>query len=435
MTSWTPNPVRAGTTVPPAQAVTVLLAGPAQRVNSWYAALLTDPRFNVASRAIEPEDLQSKLAANPDILLLDASILPGPKELIQLLTRVPHAAYVLLPVQGGDPQTVAMVRQVPAVRDVFVGDVSLPTLVGRMYGDAIALRQSAHPGADTAVWTPTGERGGVPTGLRVIAVWNQMGGVGKTTIATNLAYEAARRGLPTLLVGLGAPDDLPLILGLRAEPNLTHWRANPTEAGFKSALQKLDDLHVLAGFPDMVTDKELLDEPLTAPASIPELARAAAYAGYAVIVLDTPDNALAGPALSAANNLVLAARPSLEGIMRSAVAYRTVVERMAGQHRIPATGVHVVLCRTGNRMDAGEWHKAASAQIGRSFPPVVAQIPEDPQVGQAQDQRKLPLVASDTFARALKPLADTLLALPAASNNGHAPKKKVINLGPIKVKV
>jgi len=95
--------------------------------------------------------------------------------------------------------------------------------------------------------------------------------------------------------------------------------------------------------------------------------------------------------------------------------------------------VYVALNRVGGRLDANEWHRSASAMLGRSFPPVIAQIPDDPRVGNAQDQRTMPLVASDDFARALKPLADALLAIkdgvPAESH------KKTIRLGPIKVKI
>ncbi len=67
--------------------------------------------------------------------------------------------------------------------------------------------------------------------------------------------------------------------------------------------------------------------------------------------------------------------------MRTVEAYRTVVERLAGEHHIPASGVYVVLNRMGGRMSLDEWHKAASALLGRPFPPVVAQIPDEPKVG------------------------------------------------------
>ncbi len=161
-----------------------------------------------------------------------------------------------------------------------------------------------------------------------------------------------------------------------------------------------------------------------------------ALAQGAVIVLDAPPTALASAALAAANTLVLVARPSLEGVMRTVEAYRTVVERLAGEHHIPPAGIHVVLNHMSGRMSVDEWHKAASGLLGRPFPPVVAQIADDPRVGEAQDGRKLPLNLSDTFARGLKPLADTLFspqgAVPQEKNNG---KGKAFEIFGVRVRV
>ncbi len=418
-------------TAPAVEAITILLAGPLPRTSVWYAALQADARFRVTTWANDPQDLSLKIASNPEVLLLDASIFPGPQELVDFLTRVQRAAYVLLPVQA-NPGELEAIGKVPCVKGVYQGDIPLAEVNGRMYGDAIALRTSLRPGMAN-VWESSVRSGVLPVQMRIIAVWNQTGGVGKTTISTNLAYESARRGLPTLLIGLGSPDDLPLILSLKKEPNLSHWRANPTPDGLKAAIQKKDHLDVLAGFPDVLSEAQAINTPVDAPNSLERLVNQAIRSEYAVIVLDAPPTALAANAIAAANTLVLVARPSLEGVMRSVEAYRTVVERLAGQHTIPHNGVYVVLNRVGSRLDSSEWHRSASQLLGRSFPPIVAQIPDDPRVGTAQDNRALPLVTSDEFARALKPLADTLLSVKDSGFSG--PQKKVIHIGPLKIKV
>jgi len=420
-----------------ADAVTVLLAGPIPRLQAWYAALAADARFRVAMQASEAQDLATKLVTNPDVLILDAGIYPGPQPLLADLTRYHGAAYVLLPLEASR-EAMDAVAQVPCVKGVYKGEMNLVALAGEIYAAAVATRQARLNQGMEALWSrPQAQPGsGMPLGLRVVAVWNQAGGVGKTTLATNLAYEAARRGLPTLLVGMGAPDDLPLILGLKPEPNLNHWRANPTAEGLKLALQKVDTLDVLAGFPDVLSEARAITTPLDAPESIPKLVLTAAYMGYAVIVLDAPPTALASAALAAANTLVLVARPSLEGVMRTVEAYRTVVERLAGEHHIPPSGVHVALNRVSARMDVDEWHKAASALLGRPFPPVMAQIPDDPRVGGAQDERKIPLNVSDAFARGLKPLADALFSAHGAqaveNRNG---KGKVFEIFGVRIKL
>jgi cellulose biosynthesis protein BcsQ len=421
-----------------ADAVTVLLAGSIPRLQAWYTALAADVRFRVAMQASDPQDLRSKLVTNPDVLVLDAGIYPGPQPLLEDLTRYHGAAYVLLPLEASR-EAMDSIAQIPCVKGVYKGDMNLVALAGEIYAAATAQRQSRLNVGMEALWNRPQQNmsgGGQPLGLRVVAVWNQAGGVGKTTIASNLAYEAARRGLPALLVGMGAPDDLPLILGLKPEPNLNHWRANPSAEGLKLALQKVDTLDVLAGFPDVLSEARAITTPLDAPESVPKLVLTAAYMGYAAIVLDAPPTALASAALAAANTLVLVARPSLEGVMRTVEAYRTVVERLAGEHHIPASGVYVVLNRMGGRMTLDEWHKAASALLGRPFPPVVAQIPDEPRVGEAQDGRRIPLNVSDAFARGLKPLADVLFSPQGAAQaqaNGNG--KKAFEIFGVRVKV
>ncbi len=394
-----------------ADAVTVFLAGPIPRLQAWYTSLAVDARFRVTMQANDPQDLAAKLVTNPDVLLLDAGIFPGPQPLMETLTRYHGAAYVLLPLEASR-EAMDNIAQIPAVKGVYKGELNLVGILGEMCAAAQAMRSARMNVSMEALWQRPQSLagGGAPVGLRVLAVWNQAGGVGKTTLSTNLAYDAARRGLPTLLIGMGAPDDLPLVLGLKPEPNLNNWRANPTAEGLKLALQKVDTLDVLAGFPDVLSEAQALNTALDDPASFPKLVMTAAYMGYAVIILDAPPTALASAAIAAANTLVLVARPSLEGVMRTVEAYRTVVERLAGEHRIAPNGVYVALNRVGGRMGVDDWHKAASSLLGRSFPPVLAQIPDDPKVGDAQDARKLPLHLSDSFTRGLKPLADALFA-------------------------
>jgi chromosome partitioning protein len=420
-----------------ADAVTVLLAAPMSRVNAWYTALAADARARVTSFSLDPQDLAIKIAAAPEALILDASIYDGPTAMTELLTRFSGAAYVILPPQATG-EIADNVARIPSVKGVYQGDVNLAELSGKLFGDVQALRQNGRNGMD-ALWKPRSD-GIAPIGMRIIAVWNQSGGVGKTTVSTNLAYEAARRGLPAILIGLGAPDDLPLILGLKPEPNIVTWRSNPTQEGLKMSLQKMDTLDVLAGFPDVLAEAVAINTPQDSPNSVQKLILTAAYAGYAVIVLDAPPTALAASAIAAANTLVLVARPSLEGVMRTVHAYRTVVERLAGEHRIPANGVYVALNRISpNRMTADEWHKAASGLLGQPFPPIAAQIPEDIQVGELQDRRRLPLMASEAFTRGLQPLANALFSTNgmAAAGNGsrQAGKGREINLLGMKVKV
>jgi hypothetical protein len=67
-------------------------------------------------------------------------------------------------------------------------------------------------------------------------------------------------------------------------------------------------------------------------------------------------------------------------------------------------------------MSSEEWHKAASGLLGQPFPPIVAQITDDPQVGELQDRKRIPLMATETFTRGIQPLANALFS----TNGAHA---------------
>jgi len=412
----------------------LLAAGYAERVQPWNNYLMNDGRFRIAGISLNLPDLRARLAASPEALLLDGAMAGDRQTLLELLTRLDCPAYVITPFEGGI-ELQQEVAALPRVRGAYMNDISITEIVGRIYSDTISMRP-ARAGSLAAVWQ-NGTPGAAPIlGMRIICVWNQMGGVGKTTVSSNLAYESARRGYPTLLIGLGAPDDLPLITGIKPEPNITQWWNNPTPEGIKLSIQKLDTLDVLPGFPDVLSEAQVISTPKEQPNSIANLIHTAAnYAGYSVIVIDAPPSALAASAISVANTLVLVSRPSLEGVMRTVEAYRTVVDRLAGEHRIPNDRVFIVLNRVGNRLNTDDWHRAATQQTGRPFPPIIAQIPDIPAVGREQDNRRLPILMVDEFSRALRPLVDSLLQSQAQFRAAAPAPRKEFRLGPIKIRL
>ncbi|HQN42824.1 MAG TPA: AAA family ATPase [Anaerolineaceae bacterium] len=417
MTDW--NTVQYTQTV--VEAVTVVIAAEIPRANAIYNQFSADARFRAVVQVNNPQDLVARLKTTPaEVLLLDATnFFSGLNEVVAALTGFGGHAYVALPL-AAERKDADAVAQIDCVKGVYQAELPLARLLGQIYADAVAARSAARP-AD-ALWNAQPGGGGV-RGVRIVAVWNQAGGVGKTTVSTNLAVEAARRGLATLLIGLGAPDDTALILGLRREPNINLYRSNPSQEGLKMALQKVGPLDVLVGFPDVLSEAQAISTPLSDPTAIPHLVQAAVYAGYAAIILDAPPTALASAALSAANTLALVCRPSLEGAMRAAEAYRMVAERLACEHRIPPEGIVAVLNRTGpTRMPLADWSKAASSAVGRPFPRIVAEIPDEPRVSQTQDDRRIPLEQVDNFARGIRSLADAIFS-PVGAAGQAEPKK------------
>ncbi len=399
-------------------AVSVLLCGPAQRIRVWSQALGSDGRFQVVSLASTPQDFAAKLSIQPEAVLVDASIFT-PQELLKLLRKAPGVAYVVLPPLQGEALERAreQVAAIEQVRDVFAVDVNLAVLMERMVGDVRQARQTSLGGWDAPL-TNTVYR---PVSTQIFTVWNLVGGTGKTTTSTILAREVSRRGYKTLLVSLGAPDDLALISGLAAEPNILHWMANPSPEGLKLAVQQLDTLDVLAGFPDAFSGVSALDAPPEAPGSVRALVETAMHQQYAVIILDTMPTERGFPAILASNGLILVGPPTLSGVWRTAEAYRTVQERLAGLHRIDPERIYVVLNGVGEgQLGVGEWHKMASRHVGGAFPPIIAQVPYDPEVRRAHNERRLPDAAR--FLDGIAPLVDVVAGGEAQRKNGKTRK-------------
>jgi arsenite/tail-anchored protein-transporting ATPase len=229
---------------------------------------------------------------------------------------------------------------------------------------------------------------------------------------------------------------------LQPEPNITTWIANPSDEGLQASVQKLGDLHVVSGFPDIISESHG-DRPAEQKGSVGELVTSAAYSGYASIILDTPSAGIAPRAISAANTWLMVARPTIADAWSCVESFRMVTQRSAGQHRIVPGNIFVVLNqRTNGMMTADEWHRTADSAcrkmgLAAGFPPVVSVVPYVPEVGLAQDNGRSALDASDEFARPIHRLADMLFG--GAMGDGQSSSNQrdagnVIKLGPLKIR-
>ena len=330
---------------------------------------------------------------------------------------------------------------IPSVKSVYRGDVQINNLMVRAYNDALSLRRTA-PALSPQAWG--GGRsgaGGTIAGLRVVAVWGRSGGAGATSIAASLAQAVARKGMKTLLIGLNSPDILPLHLNIKPEPNILNWFANPTDQGIKSSIQELGDLHIIAGFPDMLSEAQG-DRGREEKGSLSDLVTSAAYGGYAVIILDVPSGgAIAPRAISAANTWLMPALPTVAGVWNAVEAFRTVTQKAAGQHRINPGNIFVTLnMRTNGMLTADEWHQAADAgvrnlKLNIGFPPVAALIPYVPEVPLAQNKGRSALEASAEFSRPIHSLADMLFGQTVGASAAKRDKGTVRKFGPLKIRV
>ena len=402
--------------------VRLLLAGRPQQVQIWAGWFALQEQIETLTAIQAPSVLPQLHRAQ--VALLDASLF-APAQLLELLgNNGKHPVYVQLPrLQPAQAQKIeAALHQYPTVRGVYTEETPLDVITPQI----TALRPAAPPtDAITMSAAPLVEIPPV-----VVAVWNGEGGVGKTTVSTNLSYAIAQQNKKTLYINLDAPDDGSLMLGLRAQPNIEHWRANPKAENLFSLIQQSGPLHVLAGFRDVFAQEEAINTPAARPGSIRQLIEQAKER-YQVIVLDTPQSPIAAHVLAVSDHLILVARPGVADAHRSAVAYRTVVDQMSGN--VPADAVHVVLNRiqAGHRLDANSWSSAASTTLGRPFPRVVAQIQDDVTIGDMQDVRKIPVAELGRLRDSLVPAIQAVL--PAAWQ--HQEQGRVRRYGPFVVRI
>jgi cellulose biosynthesis protein BcsQ len=414
------------------ESVIMLLAGPPTRVNAWFNSLQMDSRFRVNTFSTDPQDLESKMGYNPEAVLLDATIFSGPEPLMNFLTRTTSAVYVVLPKEAGD-ETRKAISDLPSVRGVYLNDVNLSQVAGRIFSEVVALRNQAPTMGTPSKGYRTDRIAG---GLRVISVWSRTGGCGKSTIATALALEASQRGIKTLLVGLSVPDiSLPTFLDLKTTPNLFGWLASPNlESGIKTNVQSKGKLDVLVGLQDGIKEGELVKPP-DDPASINQLVINATFGGYSVVILDTPVSGAYFNAISASNTMIMVSTPMIDQAVTSAEAYRMAFKRMRDQHRIGAGNVFVVINRfRPGLLSSNEWHEAADAYtqamgIGH-FPPVAEVIPDVPEVAFAANAGRNVLTAGEEFAAPIHRLGDVLYG-DGGSSSAHD-QQRVFRLGPIR---
>ena len=425
----------------PGNPVQLIVAAPPHALNVLHQAFAADARFQVMATATTEEDLQAKLHLGPEAVMLDGTVFEGPHTMADMLASFQGVAYVVLP-DDVPIEAVEAVQAIPAVKQVvFYSQANFPLMAGQLYDAVIAIRKVA-----------IAARGGNPAfamfqrsavrmaGFRAISVWNPKGGVGKSTVAIALAMEAANRNLPTLLVGLGGPDQNPLILGLKSEPNFNNWRMNPTPEGLKTSIQKMDILDVLAGFPDLVSMQSYKAETgIDEPESLVSFMHAATLAGYAVVVLDVSSQELAPMAIAASNTLILVSSPNIDGVLATIDGVRAVNDVLAGQHSIGRGAMYLVVNRYRNTTFTPKEVLQMGMNLRQDFPPLLAAIPDDPAIEEAINNRRPAYQYSEPLRQAMQRIGDALFApMPTRVQERQqvtGKKKRVINLGFMKLRI
>ena len=425
----------------PGNPVQIIVAGPPSALGALHQAFAGDARFQILATSTAEDDLAVKLNLSPEAVVVDATLFETPNSMAQALASFQGVAFATIP-DGVPMDALEVVQQIPPVKQVTpYSQINFPIMAGQLYDAVIAIRKVA-----------ISSQGGNPAfamfqasavrmaGFRAISVWNPKGGVGKSTVATALALEAANRNLPTLLVGLGGPDPNPLILGLKSEPNFNNWRMTPTPEGLKASIQKLDILDVLAGFPDPISLQSYgAETSVDEQQSLIGLMHAASLAGYAVVVMDVSAQELAPMAIAASNTLILVSSANMDGVLGTIEGVRVVNDVLAGQHSIGRGAMHLVVNRYRNATYTPKEVLQMGMNMRQDFPPLLTAIPDDPAIEEAVNARRPAYSYSEPLRQASRRMGDALFApLPTSAGERQqavGKKQRVLNLGFLKIRL
>jgi MinD-like ATPase involved in chromosome partitioning or flagellar assembly len=408
----------------------VVIGAPHQTSTAWLQSLTVDKRFRVSITKNNPQELVVAVAdSSPDAVLLHYAICENAQRLIETVARLQCDVYVVIP-QNTPQEGQEGLRELSNLKGLYQDTLNWPEVTTKILADVAAKRRMAKA-VDTELWR---SNTGIAAGMYNIVFWNRSGGTGRTSIAAAFAQACAARGVRTLLVSLAAPCPLPYMLDLKANKNISEWFARPSmEEGFQNAVQPYrENLDVIVGLQDAIKERDFMQDPKT-NATINDLSIMAARTGYGVVVLDAPTAIMtgAGAAISAANYMVLVARPVITDLIASVEAFRLVVKNLAGQHVIKPGNVICVLNRVQEGLvSADEFHRLATNFLAKQgvqtqFPIIAASIKEDITVQHAQNDGKSVLEASDGFARSIHSLVALILGAVDKNNfTNQQPKKK-----------
>lgn len=347
----------------------------------------------VVTGAIRLEGLS--VTAPPAVVLVDAgAAVDAVLDVISRLTRADQgSAYVLMLRPGHDALAIYPRAALAGIRVVLSATCELPELAEGIYRTADCVNL-AKPGPES--------ESGIGGGDRLIVVFGTKGGVGKTTLAINLAVALGQRGLRTALL------DLHLDWGQVG----IHLRGNPPRP-FSELLAETKrlDADLLQSF--MIRHPAGVHV-LPAPPK-PEMAEfvnhehvgsivARARDGFDRVVVDTPSGFpdTLFPALEAADHLLLVTTPDVPALRNARAALGVLDLLQLGRAK-----THLVL----NRATAASAVRRADVEATLGAP-IWASLPSDDAVVTRSANEGLPVVdvaPGSRYGRAVALLARQLM--------------------------
>lgn len=389
-----------GTALPIRVHLCLLRSAEIQELRSAMRSL-GDRRLELAGLTTDGSDAARHVAASQsDVVIAGAELFgdDGGNGLVAFLTDVQALgprAIVLIEVWDQDlGDELERLTAVAAVemRPIDAGRVLKRALA---IGEAVRAARIRARQQETAAAERLAERLAVPpAGRSIVCVTARKGGIGKDTLASNLAWAIAERNVPVLLVGGDPKDDLAAYCGADPAPGVAAFLRQPTRDGFASGLQRFRNFHLMVGLADdhlaaQWNSRFDRDEPNL----IRELlmtARDFPY-GAVVVTLPTEYSHWRFQPLARADRILYVVTPAQADVV-NAIRDITMVRRDVGPEFMPEDRLFLLLnrVRSGDRRRLTEIANVIAEGVGFEVP-LIGTIPDaHPYIAVAQSRGELP---------------------------------------------
>jgi MinD-like ATPase involved in chromosome partitioning or flagellar assembly len=385
--------------------------------NVLYAQMqlpfVTDPseRFNVIGVYTAWSEVKKYVEElHPQLLVINSSISPDLRALMDLLAKLTAwkgvAIVTLIPSNAAAKD---ILTKITTCRGVFLQPIADWKQIADAGANAVTS-ELAKKAAQAPLQAAEGWRKeNAIAGTRVVSFLSGMGGVGRSTIAENVAYRLSKSGIKTLLMSFDLPAPAVIRFGIKYEPDASYFFSRPND-GFEGSLQHKGDLDILVA-PEKSAD---YDRAMGNPteSSIFALVQSTWMRNYAAVILDLPHGE-SGWTLQpyfASNTVMIVTRPTWTDLMATKHLLN-LLDRLKGEdNRVPKSSISLVInqFRQDNVLSPTDYLDDIHKRCPSYQLPLASIIAYDPHIANCQDSSKIPADDVPAFDESVREICNSL---------------------------